>query len=245
MVENCDALTFLRKCERARCVFADIPDNIGLNYTGFVDRIPNYLEWVRGVVWAACAKCDVFWLSYNQKWDLGIKHVLFESVNNGYLPLPRQILWRYTFSQYNDKEEAYGYRPMLRFKWSNAELNYDAIRVESVRMKMGDKRAAGPRVPDDVWDFPRVVGNAKERRDFHPTQHPEALIERILRLSCTSPIQQSNGYGNRFCLGGVIDPFMGSGTTAIVAKRLGIPVSGCDISSFYCEMVNGRLSKAS
>ena len=42
-------------------------------------------------------------------------------------------------------------------------FNTDEIRVPSQRMLDGDKRAAGPRVPDDVWEIPRLVGNAGER----------------------------------------------------------------------------------
>src|SRR5579872_4627516 len=65
-----------------------------------------------------------------------------------------------------------------------AKLYPDAIRIPSARMDQGDKRAAGPRVPGDVWDFPRVVGNAKERQPWHPTQHPVALYDRVIKYSC-------------------------------------------------------------
>jgi hypothetical protein len=61
----------------------------------------------------------------------------------------------------------------------------DAIRVPSARMKHGDKRAdRRGRVPDDIWEFPRVCGNYAERRQWAVTQHPEALIERLVRMSC-------------------------------------------------------------
>jgi DNA modification methylase len=72
----------------------------------------------------------------------------------------------------------------------------------------GDKRAAGPRVPDDVWQFPRLVGNANERIKGHPCQLPEVLLERVI-LSSTAP-------GDN-----LLDPMAGTGTTLRVAQRLG------------------------
>jgi len=73
----------------------------------------------------------------------------------------------------------------------------------------------------DVWEF----GQAKNNR--HPAPFPEALVDRI--ISSTSAKT-------------VLDPFMGSGTTALVAKRLGRKFIGIDISPDYCQMAIDRLS---
>ena len=59
----------------------------------------------------------------------------------------------------------------------------------------------------DVWDLP-ALGSADAQRLGYPTQKPEALLERI--------IQASSDEG-----GIVLDPFCGSGTTLVVAQRLG------------------------
>ena len=58
----------------------------------------------------------------------------------------------------------------------------------------------------DVWNLPAVQMNEK-KYGYHPTQKPECLLERII-LSCT----KENDI--------VLDPFMGSGTTGVVAKKL-------------------------
>lgn len=58
----------------------------------------------------------------------------------------------------------------------------------------------------DVWDIPSLRGNQGERVHY-PTQKPEALLERI--------ILSSSDKGDF-----ILDPFSGSGTTAIVAERL-------------------------
>lgn len=218
MIYNGDCLAYLRSSEKKyQCIIADIPDNIGYDYIGFKDSIPDYIPWVQKLIALSLERCRVFWLSYNQRWDLEIKKALNTHGWNY-----KQIIWRYTFGQYNDNEEASGYRPIIRLHLG--QLNFDAIRVPSKRMEMGDKRAAGPRVPDDVYEFPRVVGNANERRSWHPTQHPEALIERMLKLSCKKGES-------------VLDLCLGSGTTGIVANRLGLSWDGCEISPFYYKML--------
>jgi DNA modification methylase len=106
------------------------------------------------------------------------------------------------------------------------------IKVPSTRQAIGDKRAApGGKIPDDVWEwdaegvwheFPRVVGNAKERREWHPTQHPEGLMERIIRMSTNSESDR------------ILDCFLGTGTTLRVAQRLGYNnATGIEIDPVY------------
>jgi site-specific DNA-methyltransferase (adenine-specific) len=98
----------------------------------------------------------------------------------------------------------------------------------SARQKCNDKRAnpAG-RVPDDVWEFPRVVGNAKERRSWISNQHPEALIERMILMS-TQPGET------------VIDMFAGSGTVHRVCRRLGRNSISIDISQEYVDRIKSE-----
>jgi len=91
--------------------------------------------------------------------------------------LVREIIWRYTFGQHNNHDSTGGYRPMIRISDPEAKLYPDAIRVESWRQKHSDPRAnPNGRVPDAVWEFPRVVGNAKERVKWAVTQHPQKLM---------------------------------------------------------------------
>ncbi|MBF0201368.1 MAG: site-specific DNA-methyltransferase [Desulfamplus sp.] len=76
----------------------------------------------------------------------------------------------------------------------------------------------------DVWEF------GQESKNKHPAPFPEDLIERIIS-STNSHI--------------ILDPFMGSGTTAIVAKKLNREFIGIDISPEYCEMAQERLKNPS
>lgn len=64
----------------------------------------------------------------------------------------------------------------------------------------------------------------------HPAPFPTGLAERVIRY-----------YSYKGEL--VFDPFMGSGTTAVVAKQLGRAYFGIDISEEYCEMARKRVAQ--
>lgn len=72
----------------------------------------------------------------------------------------------------------------------------------------------------DVWEF------TQEMKNEHPAPFPVALIDRIIS-STTAQI--------------VLDPFMGSGTTAVAAKALDRNYIGIEISPDYCEMAEKRI----
>jgi len=80
----------------------------------------------------------------------------------------------------------------------------------------------------DVWDDIAPLNMvAKERVDY-PTQKPEALLERVINAS-----------SNKGDL--VFDCFVGSGTTAAVAERLGRRWIVCDLSRFAIHTTRKRL----
>ena len=74
----------------------------------------------------------------------------------------------------------------------------------------------------DVWEI------MQEQRNDHPAPFPVELIDRIVS-STTGQI--------------VLDPFMGSGTTAVVAAGLGRDFIGIEKSAKYCEAAMERLEK--
>jgi site-specific DNA-methyltransferase (adenine-specific) len=127
-------------------------------------------------------------------------------------------------------------------------FNDDAVRVPSARQLVyADTRAdARGRVPDDTWIlrpqdlpagftpdqdtwyFPRVCGTFKERAGWHGCQMPEQLLGRIIKL-CSNPGQL------------VLDPFGGSGTTLVVAKKLARRWLGFELSPDYAKQIQARL----
>lgn len=70
--------------------------------------------------------------------------------------------------------------------------------------------------------------NTKPSRIAHFAVFPEAL--------CTKPIRSSSRHGDV-----VFDPFIGSGTTAVEAKKLGRSFIGCDINPEYVKVARKRL----
>ena len=87
----------------------------------------------------------------------------------------------------------------------------------------------GPLV-SDVWtDIHRVKHN--KYRDEHPCQLPIHLLERVILMSTDQ--------GDI-----VLDPFIGTGTTAIAALRLGRKYIGIDVDSKYAEIAESKLSQA-
>lgn len=73
----------------------------------------------------------------------------------------------------------------------------------------------------DVWEF------MQEQKNIHPAPFPTALIERIISSTDAKII---------------LDPFSGSGTTAVVAKSLGRKFIGIEISKEYCEYSEKRIA---
>jgi len=200
-------------------IFADPPDNLGLEYVGYDDKMDpkEYYEWIKWVLDQSIARCGTFWLSYYYRHDLAISRMIAPNVRW------RKIMWRMTFGQYNEHDHASGYRILLRL---GVPGNLNAIREESGRMRLGDARAAGPRVPDDVWEYPRIVGNAGERRVWHPTQHPVALYQRIGKLANYQ----------------MLDLFAGTGTVFRILPSVPIVGKnprffGCETSEFYAKKI--------
>lgn len=220
MIYNQSAESFLASIGD-RCydgIFLDPPDNIGLKYQGFIDKRENYIEWLVELILKCFNISDVVWLSYNQIHDIKLKGALDWTLAKLKSWEVKQIIWFFEFGQYRDTDCGSMYRPILRFS-KNIKWDVDKIRIESERMRLGDPRAVGPKVPGDVWEFPRITcGN--ERRCWHPTQHPEALMERIYLMTP----------GDSF-----LDLFGGSGTSLVVCKRLGYDIDVVDISKFYCN----------
>jgi site-specific DNA-methyltransferase (adenine-specific) len=80
---------------------------------------------------------------------------------------------------------------------------------------------------DSVWQIPAIAPGARERLGY-PTQKPEALLERI--------VEAASDPGDL-----VLDPFLGSGTTAVVALRLGREFVGCDRSADAIALTRARV----
>lgn len=105
---------------------------------------------------------------------------------------------------------------------------YEDPRTQSKK----DGIAPGMRVPMDVWYgqfWGRIQGNNKERRSYHDNQLPEVYLERVIR-ACSHA-------GDL-----VLDPFLGSGTTAVVAHALGRRFIGTEFSKDNAKSAKARIA---
>jgi site-specific DNA-methyltransferase (adenine-specific) len=82
--------------------------------------------------------------------------------------------------------------------------------------------------PSNFWDDISIPYWSMPENTDHPTQKPEKLIAKLILASCPK-----NGI--------VLDPFLGSGTTSVVAKKLERKYVGIEINEEYCCWAEKRL----
>lgn len=222
-------------------IFADPPYNIGKRFSEFIDRWPSDEEYAR---WCE----NWLQLCINKLKPTGTMYVMTSTQAMPYLDLflrnkitvLTRIVWHYDSSGVQAKTR-YGsmYEPILHCVKDpeNYAFNADGIKVEArtgaVR-KLIDYRKPEPalynstKVPGNVWYFPRVRYRMPEYED-HPSQKPEALLDRIVRAS--------SNIGDV-----VLDPFSGTFTTSAVAQRLGRKTVGIELQREYLKIGLRRLS---
>jgi site-specific DNA-methyltransferase (adenine-specific) len=200
-------------------VFADPPYNIGKTFGEFKDKWPSdraYAEWC--YEWLA--------ICLSKLSSSGSMYVMTSTQAMPYLDLwlrercavLSRIVWHYDSSGVQAKKY-FGsmYEPILfcvkdakNYTFNATDIEIEA-RTGSVR-KLIDYRKPEPspynttKVPGNAWYFPRVRYRMAEYEE-HPSQKPEALLERIIRASTNE--------GDL-----VLDPFAGTFTTCAVAQRL-------------------------
>ncbi len=233
-------------------VFADPPFNIGYKYDVYEDRksADDYLAWTKtwGEQVKRVLKVDgTFWLAIGDDFAAELK-VLFQR-DLGF-SCRSWVIWYYTFGVNCTRKFSRSHTHLFHFVKDpqHFTFNADKIKVPSARQLVyQDTRAkAGGRLPDDTWILrpqdlpdgfhpdedtwyqPRVCGTFKERAGFHGCQMPERVLGRIIEVS-SNP-------GDL-----VLDPFAGSGSTLIVAKKLGRDWLGFEFSENYAERIRDRL----
>lgn len=229
-IVNADCIDFLRETDGYwQCVFADPPDNIGLDYDGVSDNLSQDSYWAFTSEWveAALQKCDWLWISFNPRHVLTFSEVVSEHIEKIQF---KPCVQTFTFGQYRSSDLANCHRMLWRLGRPGAKLYPEQILVPSWRSLNGDKRAAQVgRVPGDVFDFPRVTGNSKQRRQWHPTQLHEGLVERCIKL-CTTKSDD------------VLDIFGGTGTTARVCQKIGRNCTIVEKSETYATKIREELA---
>lgn len=219
------------------------PYNIGKEYEEIASATA-YLDW--SAQWLAevgrlCSSAGSFWLNVGyMPWPgrakaLPLAYLLWDKVP---MFLVQEVVWNYaagvaarrSFSPRNEKFLWYVKDP------DNYVFDLDAVRDPNVKypnQKKNGKLRCNPlgKNPSDVWAFPKVTSGANRssaERTAHPAQFPVAVIDRVVKAS--------SRVGDL-----VLDPFMGSGTTAEVALANDRLVLGFELEPKYIDIAAKRL----
>lgn len=221
------------------------PYNIGKAYESSM-LVDDYLSWCESwihEIYENTSPRGAFWLNLGyfelqgRAKALPISYLLWQ---RSPFYLQQEVVWNYgagvstkkMFSPRNEKFLWYLKDP------EDYTFNLDAVRDPDVKypnQKKNGKLKCNPlgKNPSDVWEFPKVTSGEKrssKERTPHPAQFPLAVIDRIIKACSNS--------GDI-----VLDPFMGSGTTAIAALQNGRKVVGFEISRDYCELIRTRIRR--
>jgi site-specific DNA-methyltransferase (adenine-specific) len=235
-----DCLEIMRKIpdNSVDVTFADPPFNLKKKYSSYYDKreVEEYLawskEWLTEMVRITKPSGSIF-VHNIPKWLIYFGHYLNEiAIFRHWIawdaigsPLGKTLLPSHYGILYYVKSD--------NFKFYSIRMLHKRCRnCHYILQDYGGKKSQmhpfGPLV-SDVWtDIHRI--RHKKRRDKHPCQLPIPLIERLLLFSSDE--------GDI-----VFDPFVGTGTTAIAAKRLGRRFIGIDIDPNYVEIANKKLEE--
>ena len=138
------------------------------------------------------------------------------------------VIWNFDWGGATQKRFCSRYEYVFIFTKNKDKytFNLDDVKIPALNYRP-DRYKSQLKNPTDVWKISLVSGNSPERTE-HPSQYPEELVERIIKVGTHE--------GDL-----VLDPFMGSGTTAVVAKRLNRRYVGYEIEPEYIEIANKRL----
>jgi DNA modification methylase len=258
-----DASERLNEIADSSCklVITSPPYNIGKEYER--DQrvsLKEYLKWLNKIVDLLCNKITldghICWQTGNfiEKGEIFPLDIFFYKMfKRRGLKLRNRIIWHFNFGLHAQTKFSGRYETLLWFtKSDDYTFNLDPIRVtqlypgkrhSSKRGERAGKPSGNPKGknPSDfwtfdpvdafetnpIWDFPNVKANHPEKT-IHPCQFPSELVERCV-LSLTNKDEL------------VLDPFIGSGTTAIAALKHGRRVIGIDRDQRYVELARQRI----
>lgn len=243
-----DAVAWLASLDAASVdlIFADPPYNIKKAEWDTFESQRKYVEWSLKWIEQAARVLKPAGTMY----VCGFSEVLAD------LKLPasqffegcRWLVWHYKNKANLGNDWGRSHESLLHFRKSKKfTLNVDDIRIpygahtqkypshpqaKTSNFGRGKKRdnwtphPVGAK-PKDVIEIP-TTSNGMHEKTPHPTQKPEELVRKVVLAST-----------NREDM--VIDPFLGSGTTAVVAEQLGRKWKGCDLSAEYCGWAAERI----
>lgn len=236
-----DALTGLARIPDAAIdlILTDPPYNLGKDYGNASDQqmAHDYLLWTEQWIAAALPKLKPngsLYIFLTWRFSPEIFVMLKQR-----MMMMNEIIWDRrvpsmggSTRSYTSVHDTIGFfvkRKDYYFDLDAVRMPYDAAtkKARSRPIFVGAKWLELGCNPKDLWSVARLHREHPERAD-HPTQKPLEIIERMLKASCPPG-------------GIVLDPFLGSGTSAVAAKRCGRHYVGFELNPAYCEVIERRL----
>jgi len=223
------------KCEQPRfdLIFADPPYNLTKNYGNSEDDLSEseYIEWCNKWLWLSSKLLKpngTLYVLNLPKWS-----IFHATLLSKLLYFQRWIVWdalsdprgnimpaHYSLLVYTKHPHNFTYNQLDLIPTMDQCFRAKCIAQRS-------NKAPKENISDIWYDVHRI--KHKKDRDEHPCQLPLKLLERILLIS-TEP-------GDL-----ILDPFMGTGTTALMAQKLGRNFSGIDIDPQYRDIAMGKIN---
>jgi len=235
-----DCLEVMRKIpdDSVDVTFADPPFNLKKKYNSYYDKhkVQEYLSWCRewldemvritkptGSIFVHnIPKWLIYFGSYLNEIAIFRHWIAWDAMG---APLGKTLLPNHYGILYYVKSEEFKFYDIRMLHKRCRSCHYV---LQDYGGKKDQMHQFGPLV-SDVWtDIHRI--RHKKRRDEHPCQLPIHLLERLILMSSDE--------GDI-----VLDPFIGTGTTAIAAKKLGRKYIGIDIDPRYVEITNKKLQE--
>lgn len=224
-------------------VVSSPPYNLGKEYEARQALTVYVAEQAK--VLAECARVlsnrgSIFWQvgSYSEKGALIPLDVRFFPVMEDLGLIPRnRIAWARQHGLHGRRKFSARYETILWFTKSDDYIfNLDAIRVpqkyQNKKAWRGERKGEYTCNPDgknpgDIWLFRNVKHNHEEQT-IHPCQFPEDMVARIVLATTVEGLV-------------VLDPYMGAGTVAVVARDLGRAFVGAELDPDYHRTALQRL----
>jgi adenine-specific DNA-methyltransferase len=241
-----DCLTLLKALpkESVDLIVSSPPYNLGKKYEAR-KALEDYLKEQTTVLKECCRILkqtgSIFWQvgAFSEEGALIPLDIRFFPILESFGLLPRnRIIWVRQHGLHATKKFSARHEAILWFTKSDEyTFDLDAIRVpqkyQDKKHYRGDRKGELSCHPDgknpgDIWVFRNVKHNHEEQT-IHPCQFPEDLIGRIL-LATTKPGDVA------------LDPYMGTGTVAVVAQDHGRHFYGAELDETYHQVALRRLS---
>jgi len=237
----CDALQGMQQLPDASIdlILADPPYGLGKDYGNDSDKMEAaaYLEWTAAWLEIALPKLKpngslYIFLTWRYSPEIFVWLKQRMSMINEIIWDRRVPSMGGSVRRYSSVHDTIGFFAKAKdyyFDLDAIRIPYDAEtkKARSRKIFEGAKWLELGFNPKDVWSVSRLHKVHAERED-HPTQKPLEIIERMIKASCPPG-------------GVVLDPFMGSGTTAVAAQNTGRHFVGYELNPDYWALIQARL----